>query len=64
MSLTCVDFFTAAALIRLAGPRTWSLTVTVRQLASRSLRATLAAGHLGVMRGHCEPRPNETVVRG
>jgi hypothetical protein len=40
-----LDFFTAASLLRLAGPLTWSvlgtaaLTIVIRQLASRSLRA-------------------------
>jgi hypothetical protein len=38
-----LDFFTAASLLRLAGPPTWSslaaaLTITIRQLASRGLR--------------------------
>ena len=38
-----LDFFTAASLLRLAGPPTWSslaaaLTFTIRQLASRGLR--------------------------
>jgi hypothetical protein len=43
-----LDFFTAAGLLRLVGPPTWSrlatvaLTITVRQLASRGLRATQA----------------------
>jgi hypothetical protein len=40
-----LDFFTAASLVRLIGPLTWSrlatvaLTITVRQLASHGLRA-------------------------
>jgi hypothetical protein len=39
-----LDFFTAAGLLRLVGPPTWSrlatvaLTITIRQLASRGLR--------------------------
>ena len=43
-----LDFFTAASLLRLAGPPTWSalgaaaLTIVIRQLASRSLRAAQA----------------------
>jgi hypothetical protein len=43
-----LDFFTAAGLLRLVGPPTWSrlatvaLTITVRQLASRGLRAAQA----------------------
>jgi hypothetical protein len=43
-----LDFFTAASLLRLAGPPTWSalgaaaLTIIIRQLASRSLRAAQA----------------------
>jgi hypothetical protein len=46
-----LDFFTAAGLLRLVGPPTWprlaavALTITVRQLASRGLRAA-AAGQL------------------
>jgi hypothetical protein len=52
-----LDFFTAAGLLRLVGPPTWSrlatvaLTITVRQLASRGLRAAQAGQmslrHLG-----------------
>jgi hypothetical protein len=40
-----LDFFTAAALLRLAAPPTWpalgaaALTIAIRQLASRSLAA-------------------------
>ena len=43
-----LDFLTAASLLRLAGPPTWSalgaaaLTIVIRQLASRSLRAAQA----------------------
>jgi hypothetical protein len=43
-----LDFFTAAGLLRLVGPLTWSrlatvaLTITIRQLASRGLRAAQA----------------------
>ena len=43
-----LDFFTAASLLRLAGPPTWSalgaaaLTIIIRQLASRSLRSAQA----------------------
>jgi hypothetical protein len=49
-----LDFFTAAGLLRLVGPPTWSrlatvaLTITVRQLASRGLRAA-QAGHVSLM---------------
>jgi hypothetical protein len=46
LSVTVVlDFFTAAGILRLGGPLTWSglatvaLTITVRQLAGRGLRA-------------------------
>jgi hypothetical protein len=48
-----LDFFTAAGLLRLVGPPTWSrlatvaLTITVRQLASRGLRAA-QAGHVSL----------------
>jgi hypothetical protein len=44
-----LDFFTAAALIRLAGPLTWpvlgatALTIVVRQFASRALAAARGA---------------------
>ena len=44
-----LDFFTAAALIRLAAPPTWpvlgatALTIVVRQLASRALAAARGA---------------------
>lgn len=44
-----LDFFTAAALLRLAGPLTWpvigvaALTIIVRQLASRGLMAAQIA---------------------
>jgi preprotein translocase subunit Sec61beta len=43
-----LDFFTAAGLLRLVGPPTWpclatvALTIIVRQLASRGLRAAQA----------------------
>jgi hypothetical protein len=43
-----LDFFTAAGLLRLVGPPTWprlatvALTITIRQLASRGLRAAQA----------------------
>ena len=43
-----LDFFTAAGLLRLVGPLTWSrlatvaLTITIRQLASHGLRAAQA----------------------
>jgi hypothetical protein len=52
-----LDFLTAASLLRLAGSLTWSavgaaaLTVVIRQLAGRSLRAARGLGHLGVDRG-------------
>jgi hypothetical protein len=44
-----LDFFTAAALLRLAAPPTWpalgaaALTIAIRQLASRSLAAARGA---------------------
>jgi hypothetical protein len=44
-----LDFFTAAALLRLAGPLTWpvigvaALTIIVRQFASRGLMAAQSA---------------------
>jgi len=50
-----LDFFTAASLLRLAGPPTWSalataaLTIFIRQLASRGLRAALGPGRPGVI---------------
>jgi hypothetical protein len=46
-----LDFFTAAALLHLAAPPTWpalgaaALTIAIRQLASRSLRAARGARH-------------------
>jgi hypothetical protein len=49
-----LDFFTAAGLLSLVGPPTWSrlatvaVTITVRQLASRGLRAA-QAGHVSLM---------------
>jgi len=49
-----LDFFTAASLLRLAGPPTWSslataaLTITIRQRASRGLRAAQTFGRLTV----------------
>jgi hypothetical protein len=52
-----LDFFTAASLLRLAGPPTWpglgtaALTIVIRQLASRSLRAASGLGPLGVDHG-------------
>jgi hypothetical protein len=48
-----LDFFTAAGLLRLVGPPTWSrlatvaLTITIRQLASRGLRAA-QSGHVSL----------------
>jgi hypothetical protein len=52
-----LDFFTAASLLRLVGPPTWSglgtaaLTIVIRQLASRSLRAAQRSSQLGVDHG-------------
>jgi hypothetical protein len=46
-----LDFFTAAALIRLAAPPSWSalgaaaLTIAIRQLASHALTAARGARH-------------------
>jgi hypothetical protein len=46
-----LDFFTAAALLRLAAPPTWpalaaaALTIAIRQLASRSLAAARGPRH-------------------
>ena len=46
-----LDFFTAAALLRLAAPPTWralgaaALTIVIRQLASRALTAAPGARH-------------------
>jgi hypothetical protein len=46
-----LDFFTAAALLRLAAPPTWpalgtaALTIVIRQLASHALAAARAARH-------------------
>jgi hypothetical protein len=46
-----LDFFTAAALLRLAAPPTWpalgaaALTIVIRQLASRALAAAGGARH-------------------
>ena len=46
-----LDFFTAAALLHLAAPPSWpalgaaALTIAIRQLASRSLRASRDARH-------------------
>jgi len=52
-----LDFFTAASLLRLAGSPTWAslgtaaLTIVIRQLASRSLRAAQGLSPLGVYHG-------------
>jgi hypothetical protein len=60
-----LDFFTAASLLRLAGPPTWSalgtaaLTIAIRQLASRSLRAAQGQGHPDVIHG----RPRTSTIR-
>ena len=49
-----LDFFTAASLLRLVGPLTWpelgtaALTIAIRQLASRSLRAAQSSGRRGI----------------
>ena len=49
-----LDFFTAASLLRLAGPPSWAtvgtaaLTIVIRQLASRSLRAAQSSGRQGI----------------
>jgi len=46
-----LDFFTAAALLRLAAPPSWAalgaaaLTIAIRQLASRGLAAARGARH-------------------
>jgi hypothetical protein len=46
-----LDFFTAAALLRLAAPPSWpaigaaALTIVIRQLASRALTAARGARH-------------------
>ena len=46
-----LDFFTAAALLHLAGPPSWpalgaaALTIAIRQLASRALTAARGARH-------------------
>jgi hypothetical protein len=46
-----LDFFTAAALLRLAAPPTWpalgaaALTIVIRQLASHALAAARSARH-------------------
>ena len=46
-----LDFFTAAALLHLAGPPTWpalgaaALTIAIRQLASHALTAARGARH-------------------
>ena len=61
-----LDFLTAASLLRLAGPPTWSsvaaavLTITVRQLASRGLRIARRPDHLSIMPG----RPRAAAIRG
>ena len=55
-----LDFFTAASLLRLAGPPTWpslgtaALTIVIRQLASHGLRAAQGLTQLGA--GHRLPR--------
>jgi hypothetical protein len=52
-----LDFLTAASLLRLAGPPTWpllgaaTLTIAIRQLASRSLRAARGLTRLGLDHG-------------
>jgi hypothetical protein len=52
-----LDFFTAASLLRLAGPPTWSslaaaaLTITIRQLASRGLSIAQRSDRLSIMHG-------------
>ena len=59
-----LDFFTAASLLRLAGPPTWSslaaaaLTI-IRQLASRGLRIAQRSDRLSIMRG----RPRALTIR-
>ncbi len=56
-----LDFFTAASLLRLVGPPTWptlataALTITIRQLAARSLRATQGPDRLSIT--HASSRP-------
>ena len=46
-----LDFFTAAALLRLSAPPAWpalgaaALTIVIRQLASHALAAARGAGH-------------------
>jgi uncharacterized membrane protein len=60
-----LDFFTAASLLRLVGPPTWSslaaaaLTITIRQLASRGLRIAQRTDRLSIMRG----RPRALTIR-
>jgi hypothetical protein len=52
-----LDFFTAASLLRLVGPPTWSslvtaaLTITIRQLANHGLRASQGADRLSLTLG-------------
>jgi hypothetical protein len=52
-----LDFLTAASLLRLAGPPTWpllgaaTLTIAIRQLASRSLRLARGLTRLGLDHG-------------
>lgn len=56
-----LDFFTAASLLRLVGPPAWptlataALTITIRQLAARSLRATQGPDRLSTR--HASSRP-------
>jgi uncharacterized protein YjeT (DUF2065 family) len=57
-----LDFLTAAGLLRLVGPTTWqqlatvALTITVRQLASRGLRAAQAGRGVSITTAHHDPQ--------
>jgi hypothetical protein len=64
-----LDFFTAASLLRLAGPPTWSslaaaaLTITIRQLASRGLRIAQRSDRLSIMHGRQRASTTRTHFR-
>ena len=64
-----LDFFTAAGLLGLVGPPTWSrlatvaLTITIRQLASRGLRAA-QSGHLSLLPARQQPVTTRAARRG
>ena len=61
-----LDFLTAASLLRLAGPPSWpvlggaALTIAIRQLATRSVRAAQGLTRLGLDHGASGSAPSGT----